>query len=746
MNEVSSGLTNAEKLRKIHWNTALNGINTVFAQMIYFGPVFPLFLAELNFTNTQIGLVTSFVPFSALVALFLAPTAARWGYKRTFVTFFGIRKIFTTFLLLVPWVLAQFGPQGVLVFVTVQMLVFSIVRAIAEMAIYPWSQEYIPNFIRGKYTAVNDIVSRLTAIAAIGFGGYLLSLPLGLNRYVLIFAIALVFGWLAVWAASHIPGGAPVKEAAGERLSYRHLLRVLKDNNFVLYLIGLGVFTLATGPIGAFLPLFMERQVGLSESQVVWLQIGGLIGGLSSTYLLGWASDRYGSKPIMMLGLYMKAVLPITWLLMPRHSEASLVVAVAISVVNGIADIAWAIGVTRLLFVGVVPVEKRTEYMAVYYAVAGLIGGISQVAGGRLLDATAGLSGQFLIFTLDPFSPLFLGAIVLTIVSIFLFQLVRADSGVSVSEFAGLFVHGNPVLALESMMRYYRAKDERTTVEMTERMGKTKSPLTVDELLEALQDPRFNVRFEAIISIARMNSEPRLIEALCKILDGTELSLSTVSAWALGRMGDENALPTLRKGLNSDYRSIRAHCARALGTLNDRTIMATLLERLDTETDKGLRIAYATALGHLQVPQALDTLFKILNETENEGARMELALSIARLTGYEQPFIRLLRDARYDRGTTVSQALSALRKKLNGLDNGRLRPLVEECAGTFARNDLTKGVSQLHELVSHLPTTSYTSVHMKIMQECAEKLKAFGAAHWEYVILTLHVLEVGGAA
>jgi HEAT repeat protein len=136
---------------------------------------------------------------------------------------------------------------------------------------------------------------------------------------------------------------------------------------------------------------------------------------------------------------------------------------------------------------------------------------------------------------------------VLTFLSLVLFARVKADSEVSLSQFAGLFMHGNPLLALEFMVRYYRARDERTTVVMTERMGQTKSRLTVDELLEALKDPRFNVRFEGIISIARMDSDPRLIEALCTILDGTELSLSTVSAWALGRIGDESALPSLRK-------------------------------------------------------------------------------------------------------------------------------------------------------------------------------------------------------
>ena len=735
-------LTNAEKLERIHWNTALSGINTVFAQLTYFGSAFPLFLAELNFTNTEIGILFSFIPFAALVALFIAPVVARWGHKRTFVTFFGFRKIATAFLLLVPWVQDQYGTQAVLIYVTVVILGFSLVRAIAETGYYPWAHEFIPNSIRGKYTAINDIVSRLTSVAAILLAGYLLALPLGLNRYMLLFAIALVFGGGAVWAASHIPGGAPRKESDGEKVSYRSLLTVLRDGNFALYLVGFGLVSLAAGPIGSFLPLFMKREVGLNESEVVLLQLGAMIGGLAATYLLGWAADRYGSKPVMLLGIAIKAVLPLTWLFMPRFSSLSLPIAMVISVFNGIADIAFVIGSARLLYVGLVPAEKKTQYMALYYAAAGLVGGVSQVLGGYVLDAAAGLSGQFLFLTLDPFTPLFIGVILLTLAGLFLLRPVRADSRFSFGEVAGLFTHGNPILALEYMVRYYRSRDERSTIVMTERMGQTKSPLTVDELLEALRDPRFNVRFEAMIAVARMDPDSRLIEALSRVLAGTELSLSTIAAWALGRMGDARALPALREGLNSDYRSIRAHCARALGAMHDSTIVPLLLQRLTTEDDNGLRIAYACVLGQLGSPVAIETLFEILNATDNEGARMELALSIARLAGDEQPFIRLWRQASLDPGTAVSQAISSFRKKLNNSFPGDLITAADNCAGAFARDDFATGSALLSQLLSQLPADSLPEVEASIIAHCAQELEDFGPGPLEYIMLATHLLQI----
>ncbi len=737
-------LTNVEKLRRLHWNTTLNATNSVFAQLTYFGPAFVLFLNELNLSNTQIGFILSLLPFTAIVAPLIAPSVARFGYKRTFVTFFGIRKIATAGLLLVPWVLARYGHETMVIYVTFVVGGFALCRAISETGMYPWAQEYIPNTIRGRYAAISDIAVRLTAILSIGVASYILGLSAGLDRFMLLFAIALVFGAAAVWAATHIPGGAPQRKNDSEKVSYREMLHVLRDRNFLLYMAGLGALTIGTVPMGSFLPLFMEQQVGLSESRVVLLQIGTLVGGLSSTYLVGWAADRYGSKPVMMSGIIVKILLPVAWVLMPRFSELSLPAALLIALVLGAADIAWAIGSARLLYVKVVPPARSAQYMAVYYALIGVIGGLSQVVGGRVLDYTQDLSGQFLIFTVDPFFPLFVFGFVLTIVSVLLFRRVHADSPVGLGEFVGLFIHGNPVLALESLFRYYRARDERSTVAMTERMGKTKSPLTVEEMLEALKDPRFNVRFEAIISISRMESDPRLVEALCNIVDGTEISLSVIAAWALGRIGDERAIVTLKAGLDSDYRSIRAHCARALGTLGDTSVAPLLLARLQSEADKGLRMAYASALGNLRYFEAADTILGVLEETENEGARLELALALARIVGHEHHFIRLLRSFRQDKGTAASQAITAAQRRLAPLTDG-FSHLMSESADAFARDDFDRGTLLLIQLIGILPPDAHTPHGRAILEACARQLEIIKAEPADVLLLALHTLDVAVA-
>ena len=656
--------TTVEKLRGLPWSIFSNSANTIFAQFTFFGSAFVLFLSTLGMSKVEIGFLLSLIPFAGLVALFIAPAVERFGFKRTFITFYGLRKLVTAGLLLTPWVVAAFGIQGMLIYVTIIMAAFSLFRAIAETGVYPWLQEYIPNSVRGKYSATNSVYTTIVGLASVAAAGYVLDTATGLSGYMLLIAVGVVFGFIAVWAATKIPGGAPVRATGSRTSTLRGMAEAARDRNFLRYLAGAALITLALVPMGSFLPLFMQEQVGLNAGAIVLLQSGTLVGNLVSSLPWGWASDRYGSKPVMISGLVLKILLPVFWFMMPRHSDASLYVALGIAVLVGISDMGWGIGSGRLLFVSVVPPQKKMQYMALYYAWIGLVGGLSQLVGGWILSYSVGFTGQWLGMAVDPYTPLFVLGFVLTIVTIVLFKGIRADNVFGVGEFAGMFFRGNPFLAVGALVRYYMARDERATVSVTERMGQAKSPLAVDELLETIQDPRFNVRFEAIISIARMPPDVRLTQALIDVVKGTELALQAVAIWALGRIGDMRALEPLRRALDSNYLSIRAHSARALGALHDITVVPLLLERLAHEQDKGLQMAYASALGNMHAAEAVPALLLLLHNTTNEGARLELALSIARIIGDEHYFIQLVRQTRSDMGTAVAQALNTFKRRL----------------------------------------------------------------------------------
>jgi HEAT repeat protein/MFS family permease len=745
---MSSEPTTVDKLRGLPWSIAGNSFNTVFVQFTYFGSAFILFLSELGLTKSQIGFLLSLFPFSGLIALFIAPWVARFGFKRTFLTFYGLRKVVTAFLLLTPWVFTLYGLQPALLYVSAIVAVFALCRATAETGVYPWIQEYVPNSVRGKYAATNNAATTVVGFMAVAIAGLIIGRSTGLTGFMWLIAVGVIFGLLAVWAFSFVPGGAPAQGDEAEALARRDLGGAVRDRNFVKYLGGIAILIIATTPMVSFLPLFMQEEVGLAAGNVVWLQTGTLFGGLVSGYLWGWAADRYGSRPVMLWGLVIKLFLPLAWLLMPRALPISLPVALAIALFQGFGDMGWGIGSARLLFVSVVPSARKGDYLALYYTWIGVVGGASQLLGGRILDLSEQLRGRLLIFPVDPYTPLFVAGLLLTAVSILLLRATASDTQVSVTRFAGLFLRGNPFLAVQSMIRYHMARDEHATVLMTERLGESKSPLTVDELLASVEDPRFHVRFEALVSIARLGSDERLIAALVKILHGPEPALSVLAAWALGRMGDERVAEPLREGLNSRYRSVQAHSSRALGALGDKTVIPTLRHRLAYESDYGLCVAYASALGQLRVAEATGEIIELLRESEDEASRMELALALARIVGDEHGFIRLLRQARLELGTATAQAVAGLKKKLErhysaqtALTAATATAAAAKAADSLAHEDLPAGIVHLLDLIQALPQPGDSESHHLILAEAARQLAEGGARRVEYLLLAIHTLN-----
>jgi len=738
--------TTAEKLRALPWGFGAQAANAVFVQLVFFGPAYVLFLDELNISRSEIGFLLSLVPFTGLVALFIAPQVARFGYKRTFIIFWGTRKIVTAFLLIVPFVAFNFGIQASIFLITLIMIGFSLCRSIAETGYYPWVREYVPDSVRGKYSATTSALSNLVGIVATALATFVIGLSTDINRFMILFAMGVVVGLIGVAMYTRIPGGAPVKvdeESGAGQVKYRDLFQTIKDSNLRYYLLGILLFTFGTGPLYSFLPLFMEQEVGLTDSAVLSLQIAVLVGGLISSQLLGWSADRYGSKPVMISGIVLTFLLPIGFILMPRMTEASLFIALALSFVRGIGMIGWQVGSSRLLFTQVVPEDQKSQYMAVYYAGIGLIGGVSQFIGGAVLDATSNVTGQFLFITLDSFTVLMVIGIILPMLSLFLFRWVRADSKIGVIEFAGLFTHGNPVFALGTMVRFYRAKDETQAVKLTEALGQTNSPLTNEEMMDALTDPRFYVRFEAVVSISRMDANPQLTQALIDMLQGTELSLSSISAWALGRIGDESAIPALREGLNSDHRSIRTHCARALGMMGDHQSIPMLHERLKAETEIGLQVAYASALANLGATPAIPTLLDMLNNISNDKARMDITLSLAKMVSDESHFVTLVRGLNNDPATTISGELLRLRVRLN--KNPVVNDIhVKACSRAleaFGNNNMENGLEQFKQIVEGMLFLVDNPTAQKLLQGSLDGMNRWGMEHPEYLLMALNILN-----
>ena len=444
----------------------------------------------------------------------------------------------------------------------------------------------------------------------------------------------------------------------------------------------------------------------------------------------------------MQFSLCFMIVLPAAWFFMPKHSPLSLPLGLTIALVAGVATLAWQISWLRYLYVNAVPPRREAPYLAVYYAWFGFASGFGPLLAGQMIALSRRLAVTVGPLSLDPYTPLFGLSVILLIAAVFTVAKLPSADATTFRRLAGMFLRGNPIRALNSLIQYNFSGSEMTRVTTTERMGDAQNLLSTQELIEALNDPSFNVRYEAIHSIGRLPPEPELVEALLAALQAGQSELSFVIIQALGRLGDRQAIQPLRELLDTDYHLLAAHSARALARLGDTASIPRLLAKFRSESNDILRIAYISALGSLGCTEALAEIFELLRQTPGEAQRGEIGLALARLAGDEQYYMQHWRSLRANPNTATAQALLALAKKAKHLKLDTCANLAEQAANYYAQGDPHQGTALLSELIDQLGPETLDKTLVYILHECARNIAEFGHSRPEFVLLSLHTLNL----
>lgn len=406
----SGEVTESEKIRALPWALSSGVLNSFFSLWTFGGSLFVLFLNELGLPKGRIGMILSLFPFCGLLALGFAPVAARLGRKRVFLASYGLRKPVMALLLLLPWITARFGHAPAIVFLSGVIIVFAVLRALAETAFFPWSQEFIPNRVRGRFAAWSAVAGLLASAVALGIASKILGAARGLESYLWLIGAGSALGFAGVLLQGKIPGGAPIPRSPETERHGHNLAMALRDLNFIAYLGGMAGLTIGSAMLISFLPLYVKERIGFEAATVVSMDIVALVGGALASLGWGWLADKVGSRPVLMPACALSLLMPLGWLLLPPSAASVDTFCAALYFVTGVATHGVAIGAGRLLFNSVVPTAKSTAYTSIHYAWLGLTGGLAPLLAGSLLAATATWHSGFMGLTIDGYTILFAAA------------------------------------------------------------------------------------------------------------------------------------------------------------------------------------------------------------------------------------------------------------------------------------------------------------------------------------------------
>lgn len=741
-------LTNIEKSRKLHWALLGDSFGVVYVYLVMAGPVFLLFLDHLKLDKSQIGLLLSLIAFGGLIAIFTGPIASRLGLKRVFLFFWFVRKFVMAGLIFSPFIFQRYGTQAGFIYVVVVIGIFAFCRSFGESALALWSHEFVPAAKRGKFSAMQTVVIMVLGGLSIAAAGWFLGENPPTSRFLILFSVGLLFGFGCVYCYAHVPGGAPIPVQPLHRNGLSAYLEPLRDKRFIRLLIASAMVNIGWFTMTPFLPLFHRDIIGLKSDQVVTLDAVYMAGQLLTCFLWGWTADRYGGKPQMVLNLALLALYPIALMLLPRNSAMSNPTAWGILFVLGLVMPGWAIGFGRTLFVDLIPADKKMLYLPIQITCSAAVIGISPLLAGFILDHIPNFSRNLGWFHLDPYSPFFIFAAIMIFAAACVFWTIPTGNVIPVSTFAGMFVQGNPIAAVQAIISHQYAAQEGKRIIAIERLGQTNSPLGIEELISSLFDPSFNVRYEAIVSVARTRAHPRLTEAMIRVLTQGTPELRAAAAWALGRMGDKNAIPSLELMLDSPYPMLRSRTARALGTLNHTAGATKILAMFHEEADPGIAVGYVSALAILGQDQVVGQMLDFLEHVQDQAIREETALAISSLLGKDIQAMRLWRRMFTEPGDTLGGIMMSMRKRLihphvAHADIEELKQTIDKCTRSLSMEHYEEGLAELRQIILGVRSSAYSPLAQIVFKKVEPALEKYGVSRVEYLFLAVHTLHVG---
>lgn len=632
-----------DKLRRVPYLYAFNVLNMAALVCTVNSPL-ALYAAELGIEKGRIGMLAGIMPFTQVLCIAFLPLVM--AYSQRFIT--GAAYASRYFFVL-PWILAPSlgSPTAAFWLLFGCMTAFSISRTLAETAIYPWSQEYMPRQMRGRISGVTSL-----AVLPVALGGSVLiqvwlDSRTGIGRYFPVFIIGALFGLTSVLSLIGLRGGNPRPDTPRGLAAIRAMRTPVRDGNFWLYLYSSGTQYFAYTAVNLFLVLFFRDRLGLSSGQLVLLialvPVGGALGGL----IAGWFVDRYGTRAIRVTLQGWQVVLLLSLLLIQPGAAFPEIIASSIFFLFGLL-FQSSITVGSIYMLNYVPPAYKENYMTLAYASDGIIAGGATFLAGLLLQFLDANTPSLFGVTLGSYETLFMLCAAVVTTSALSFAALRESGATGVRAFFANFGHGSAIRALLTIPRYGSLTSEERRQELTYGFGGTRSALVKEELIAALSDPSFDVRHEAIQSLGRLPPGPAVIGALESMLGYVGLEeLQYAALTSLGRLRARESGGRIAAFLDSPNALLRARAIRSLGEIRHEAYLPRIRQMLRDDPEINCRLAAVSALGKYGDATSVGDLVEIYaqlataGDTSSDEPRSKVVLlAIAKILRLEESFSR----------------------------------------------------------------------------------------------------------
>jgi MFS family permease len=401
------------KLSKPQIRSSLRALTfeSLFATVFYSiigGALLSNFLLELGAGPVEIGLLASIPQLVNLLqplGAYLADlnTSRHWYSMSIFVP---SRLLW---LILVPAIglvtSSHITPHQVVQLTLAIMWVANIIEAFGRAPWLSWTAVLVPGRLRGRYFGFRNSLLGLTNFIGVPLLGLAVSAWPGgtLQGYRAILVLGIVLGLISpvchFWITDVNPHLVQFTGSDTSQPQPRGIdLSLLKDANFLKFVLYLAIWCFAVNVSAPFFNLYMLDNLNINVSVVTLYN--GLAAGANLLVLVFWGklADRIGNRPLLLLVGVLVAVTPLLWL---GAGTDPISVWVWLPLLHLLAGGTWAAIdlCTNNLQMAVAPLLHQSTYFAIAGAVAGVTGAMGITTGSFLatVPGAGGLLGLFVL-------------------------------------------------------------------------------------------------------------------------------------------------------------------------------------------------------------------------------------------------------------------------------------------------------------------------------------------------------------
>jgi MFS family permease len=669
---VSPGLSSREMNKGMRRFMLIGAISAARVSVIGVGSaIITGYALYLGMSESMIGLLIPFAVLASLVQLISLHVTSRFrNQKAMFVTVGVIETLLRLCIIFIPLLFVQSlrGWALLFMFLFVNMFTFGV-----NPILNSWFGSIIPSTIRGRYIGKRSAILAIVGLPAglyvgqfidnIKNGWYGFSAFTQYHGFAVLFILGAVLGLARMQALWRTPFPAHLEHKA---TSPRGLVKALWAHpQFLSMNLLHGGFNFAFYMSAAYYSVIMLKHLNLSYTTIALLVNLQVLLITAGYRFWGKIIDRYGAKTVLQTIMLPLLLIPFLWTLNKEGFYPFLIAAMAL---GGITLSGFSISIVSLMY-QLLPDNKDRAPLLVTYSIMANGGAVlGPVVGAGIIALLGDFQTNIFGFPFKSIQFVFLVSMAAMLLPFFLLRRLKDTAAVGPRVFLGQFLHGNIFSFLYGSFQFSRSTHAESRVKAAGRMGRSQSPMAVQVLSDALQDPDINVR-RAVTHALGETGQDNAVPVLAGELNDKESHVRHEAAEALGRIKSQAGLKHLLRALDDDNPQVRASATTALADIGGPEACDALLKKFSGPFDRTLFPLLIQSLGKMGefsiVPQAIT----MIDDYSSIVIKRQLLHSVVcPLFKGNGDFYRALFMDRWESVGHIEKILISIRKKLVGLD------------------------------------------------------------------------------